>query len=230
MTDRDTFAAAALTGLLSNIPRYQLGVIAVQAYDIADEMLAERSRTGQAAADTPPQPRAGTNHGAVPAARVPFRWPRTDKADLPEMDDTNHDAADEIERLRQFDRPQPIKTAEDTPDTHATPTEGSVQGEGTVPDSRTENEPVAWAVRYAHCDTGIVALLRTLDECRQQWINRTTDYWRYEPLYRHPPCQDSLQKNLTEAEHDALEFAVETGRVAMHDESTLRKMLERLHP
>ena len=36
---RDEFAAAALTGLLSNIPRYQLGVIAVQAYDIAEEML-----------------------------------------------------------------------------------------------------------------------------------------------------------------------------------------------
>ena len=33
---------------------------------------------------------------------------------------------------------------------------------------------------------------------------------------------------LTEAEHDALEFAVETGRVAMHDEATLRNLLERL--
>jgi len=43
---RDKFAAAALTGLLSNIPRYQLGVIAVQAYDIADEMLRERMRNG----------------------------------------------------------------------------------------------------------------------------------------------------------------------------------------
>ena len=54
---RDTFAAAALTGLLSNIPRYQLGVIAVQAYEIADEMIAEQSR-------------AGKNHDAVPEARV----------------------------------------------------------------------------------------------------------------------------------------------------------------
>ena len=33
---------------------------------------------------------------------------------------------------------------------------------------------------------------------------------------------------LTEAEHDALEFAVETGRVAIHDEATLRNLLERL--
>jgi hypothetical protein len=34
---------------------------------------------------------------------------------------------------------------------------------------------------------------------------------------------------LTEAEHDALEFAVETGRVAIHDEAILRKLLERLN-
>ena len=50
-----------------------------------------------------------------------------------------------------------------------------------------------------------------------------------EPLYRHPLCQDSLQKNLTEAEHDALEFAASTGRVATHDQATLRNLLERLH-
>jgi hypothetical protein len=50
-----------------------------------------------------------------------------------------------------------------------------------------------------------------------------------EPLYRHPLCQDLLQKNLTEAEHDALEFAVETGRVAIDDDAILRKLLERLN-
>jgi len=44
----------------------------------------------------------------------------------------------------------------------------------------------------------------------------------------HALCQDSLQKNLTEAELDALEFAVETGRVAIHDQATLRSLLERL--
>ena len=39
----------------------------------------------------------------------------------------------------------------------------------------------------------------------------------------------SLNFTLTEAEHDALEFAVETGRVAIHDDATLRNLLERLH-
>jgi hypothetical protein len=46
---RDTFAAAALTGLLSNIPTYQLGVLPRQAYDIADAMLEEREKTNTAA-------------------------------------------------------------------------------------------------------------------------------------------------------------------------------------
>ena len=38
----------------------------------------------------------------------------------------------------------------------------------------------------------------------------------------------TLDATLTEAEHDALEFAVETGRVAIHDEATLRNLLKRL--
>ena len=44
MTDRDEFAAAALTGLLSDIPRYQLGPLTEQAFEIADEMLLKRSQ------------------------------------------------------------------------------------------------------------------------------------------------------------------------------------------
>lgn len=39
------------------------------------------------------------------------------------------------------------------------------------------------------------------------------------PLYRAP--------TLTDEERDALEFVVETGRVATHDETTLRNLLER---
>jgi hypothetical protein len=76
MTDRDTFAAAALTGLLtkddaakpeSMAPWWPEWVCAA-AYRWADAMLCARSRTGQVAADTPPQSRAGTNHDAVPEA------------------------------------------------------------------------------------------------------------------------------------------------------------------
>jgi hypothetical protein len=41
-----------------------------------------------------------------------------------------------------------------------------------------------------------------------------------EPLYRSP--------TLTDAERDALEFAVATGRVATHDTAILRTLLERM--
>jgi hypothetical protein len=44
VTDRDQFAAAALTGLLSNIPRYQLEPLTRQAWEIADAMLRESGR------------------------------------------------------------------------------------------------------------------------------------------------------------------------------------------
>jgi len=87
-----------------------------------------------------------------------------------------------------------------TPATHATHGEGSEQRECT--------EPVAWAVRYRHGDTGIVDLCRTLADCRAKWRHRTTDYWLYEPLYRHPPCQDLSRKTLTltDAEREAIQF------------------------
>jgi hypothetical protein len=56
MTDRDHFAAAALTGLLSNTQRYQLYPLTRQAWEIADAMLRERERT---------------DLDAAPAARAP---------------------------------------------------------------------------------------------------------------------------------------------------------------
>jgi hypothetical protein len=59
MTDRDTFAAAALPGLLVNGP-FNTDAVPRLAYSLADAMLRERSLTGQAAADTTPQSRAGT--------------------------------------------------------------------------------------------------------------------------------------------------------------------------
>jgi len=55
MTDRDTFAAAALTGLLAR-GLLQSNLLATDAYKVADAMLRERERT---------------NHDAAPAARAP---------------------------------------------------------------------------------------------------------------------------------------------------------------
>jgi hypothetical protein len=87
---RDTFAAAALTGLLSNIQRYQNGALTEQAFEISDFMLKERDRTSAGVAEmdsaadrksvaTPracasscsqPFDSAPTTHDAAPDARA----------------------------------------------------------------------------------------------------------------------------------------------------------------
>jgi hypothetical protein len=84
-------------------------------------------------------------------------------------------------------------------------------------------EPVAWAVRYKPRDTGVVALCRTLAECRDQWSNRATDHWRYVPLYSHP------HSILTAEEREAIETAVRWLEPYPQVASTLRNLLERLH-
>lgn len=72
-------------------------------------------------------------------------------------------AADEIERLRQFDRSQPVRTDEDTPDTHATPGEGSVQDRCTLTvEERVSIE--AAAIAFASQANDISAVLRHLLE------------------------------------------------------------------
>ena len=183
MTDRDHFAAAALTGLLAqgddgsfSEESYVRG-----AYRWADAMLRERAKT---------------NHDAAPAATA---------QDLGTGDTTKPIKGGVSDRSKPINGPDPDsrvwETPVHTPAPHATPGEGSERRECT--------EPVAWAVRYRHGDTGIVDLCRTLADCRAKWSNRTTDYWLYEPLYRHPPCQDVSQKNLTltDAEREAISVA-----------------------
>jgi hypothetical protein len=80
--------------------------------------------------------------------------------------DVMDEAANEIERLRQSDRPQPIKPAEDTHATHATPCEGSVQGEGALTDEEREAVYRAEArLRTAYVpDDATAATLRKLLE------------------------------------------------------------------
>lgn len=55
--------------------------------------------------------------------------------------------ADAMLRERgQSDRPQPVEPVEDTPTTHTTPAEGSVQGEGTL--TVAEREAIEAAIAY----------------------------------------------------------------------------------
>jgi hypothetical protein len=181
MTDRDTFAAAALTGILAN-PHDDLlasdDSYATMAYELADAMIRER--------------------------------------------------------LRQFDRSQPIEPADAKPATHATPGEGSVQGGSSTPKSYEKsdekrvfsdmkNEPVAWAVALGDKGRvldGIYISKAKADEVLE-WRNQNTEYGaRLIPLY------DSLPPTLTAEEREAVEhFAREfKGPRA----ATLRSLLARL--
>ncbi len=114
---------------------------------------------------------------------------------IPGTSDLMEEACQEIERLRQFDRSQPIKPAEDTPATHATPCGGTSQGEGTLPNAYRENDekrgvsdtkrgPVAWAVVYPTGDAGVLCFFRRDAED----IATASD--RVVPLYRSPTLTD----------------------------------------
>ncbi|NBW16199.1 MAG: hypothetical protein EBR82_50270 [Caulobacteraceae bacterium] len=93
MTDRDTFAAAALTGLLGGPgdKDFSMDYWARHAYEAADAMLRERERVTE---PMPKEKRAEVSSAPVFSDKA-GSWPVSyDKTDL--MDE----AADEIERLR----------------------------------------------------------------------------------------------------------------------------------
>ena len=267
MNYRDTFAAAALTGLLAN-GDYNPST-PVLAFRMADAMLRERGNYSE-------KPNSSTNHDAAPAAKA--MQSRDCSGVLSGTGDTPSEAEiDALEfvvvmgrvangwdkdilrqwlmRLRpefyspeaikegESDRPQPIKEGESdrsqpigspaktnpTQPRNGTPAEGSVPGEGSVPDSRSENEPVAWAVMQndwyhdAHLDYYKAVKLATAAN-----VAGAKNPWNVVPLYRHPPCQDLLQKNftLTDEEREAVEWYAGYGRDGLHAD-TLRKLLER---
>lgn len=123
MTDRDTFAAAALTGLLSlNCPGPNQQFpqeLCERAYRWADAMLRERSRTGQKMAESD-----------------------SSRAVCPELESTNLDAAPAARANAESVAPQP--TASDrlgNPTSHSgtgkQPAPPSVETDGFSPGSRT---------------------------------------------------------------------------------------------
>ena len=135
MTDRDHFAAAALTGLIAVMRDESIGEICESAYGWADAMLRERGSQSE-----PPNSSPVTE---------PMRKER-----------------------------------------QAEVSAGS--------------EPVAWAVVYPNDEVAVIAFKR------QDAEERATASDRIVPLYRQPPCQDFLQKNLTltDAEREAVATAI----------------------
>lgn len=106
-----------------------------------------------------------------------------------------------------------------TPQTQATPTQGSVQGEGSVRDSRNANEPVAYGVEKQ----GYPPMFSLHTDWN--WACRTAmeENGTIVPLYRQP------QPTLTEAEREAVEyFASFQWTMVKPHAATLRSLLERL--
>jgi len=193
MTDRDYFAAAALTRGMGVLGYDQ---IAKSCYEMADAMLRERGRT---------------NHDAVPEAKAfPALWPEDEIAIEAAWERTGlkptwpadeagcgvkyaNAMAQEIERLRQFDRLQPIEPADATPATHDAQTEGSVRRNCSVESRETvQQEPVAWAI--LHLEHQFVSLLREVAEARNVFDAPIV------PLYSSP--------TLTDEERDCVRAAI----------------------
>ena len=118
---------------------------------------------------------------------------------------------------------------------NGTPAKGSVQGVGSVPDSRNANEPVAWGVmRVGGGWVSILGNALQAETSRQSFDK--TENWVHEiaPLYRQP------QPTFTDAEREAIKVAAgcmgmwmiengvaedgSMGRAA----TTMRGLLERL--
>ena len=270
---RDTFAAAALTGLLSNVQRYQNGPLTEQAFEIAEFMLKEREKTSVGVAEmdsvadrksvaTPracasscsqPFDSAPTTHDAVPEAKAESDEARTDKAATSHRRDGTGDTPSKAEidalefvveegrtasvddygilrswliRLRPEWESQSYEESDDkrantTMDRDTTPSEGSVHGEGAVGQRLVER------VRITQSLLDDNEKLRAENASLREAIRRLADQDATLSV-QGGNVTVTMDATLTEAEHDALEFVVETGRVAMHDADTLRKLLERL--
>jgi hypothetical protein len=281
---RDTFAAAALTGLLAN-PRHDednTEEICHWAWNWAEVMLRERekSRSGQNDAETVPQHAKCTERDrfAKPmqneksAEVLPRPYEICDEKRS--FSRTNHDAApaelvartrhvaDSLEAIAKCDTdsPQPfaaayavylngeydssygpdaideaLEIAADchgevvplyrTPQAHATPGEGSVQGEGT--------EPVAWAV-VGRC-------IRVMGVSKESVEEEVKDGERLVPLYTHPVPPDRPvgigfdDLRLTDEEREAIEEVVAFLEPPFLEQKhpnyiadTLRSLLDRL--
>jgi len=182
VTLRDTFAAAALTGLCSMPPMSgpdKPHDFAAMAYAYADAMLRERCRAG---ADCP-APDNAPNLDAAPAARASVDsvapQPTTDGRER-----TDKSPARTVDGTGESDRPKPIKS---TPATHATHGEGSVRREGI-------QEPAAWGV------AGSKGLLYATSVSRMDAVDMQSEHecdTHVVPLYRQP--------TLTDAEREAVD-------------------------
>ena len=168
---RDHFAAAALTGLLSQCAAEdrEAAETAAAAMRYADAMLRERCR----AASDCPSPDNAPNHDAAPAARAPEPEPEPAARRRPAggTGDTDHGASPEARA--SVGRPRTdnadLPTCAGTGDTQEPVAWGVANGKGLLATSISRIDAVDMQSDYA-CDTEIV------------------------PLYLHPPVTEPMPK------------------------------------
>ena len=212
MTDRDHFAAAALTGLLASTGKYSNGEpidYAATAYQFACAMLRERERTTNSSEISNSLP---TNHDAVPAAKA-----RTDSAtgepggghgsggtDKP-VTRPVLGTGDICQRLRDCET-RPLTTMAEECTAVVRDPAAWVELWKTLQDARMEierlrngalsvresvqQEPVAWAVVYPNGAEAIICWRKADAE------DMATASDRVEPLYRTPQPAMNDRENL----------------------------------
>jgi hypothetical protein len=230
MTDRDHFAAAALTGMLAapTDKDRAMDYWARLAYESADAMLRERERT---------------DHDAAPAATAP-----TDASPLRSAQSVTAGMGTGNQTA-----PPCVETDGSSPAIAQPPASSDGSGEGrpldvTRPDNgeaaggrgHNTQEPVAWAVTLS--SEGYVLdnifLRKSEAEKALAWRNKKADYGaRIVPLYREPQtCPYVVGRTtqhcsltpftLTDEERGAVSYYVGTGGPDGVD-ATLRALLER---
>jgi hypothetical protein len=206
---RDTFAAAALTGLLSNVQRYQNGPLTEQAFEIADFMLKEREKTsvGVAEMDSASDRKSvATPRACARSCSQPF-----DSAPI------THNASPEA----RVQSPSPDHSG------HRAATTG--EPGGGVGTGNTQ-EPAAWAV-IRWWDNACVASFNHKDEAddrRALEIVETCHRHDVVPLYRALTLTDDEREAVEEARTVLMTEGASWGESREKHADTLRSLLQRL--
>lgn len=157
-SDRDTFAAAALTGLIVAMRDESMSEVCESAYGWADAMLRERA-----------------NHDAAPAAKAVSTDDRTDKAAPSQCRDRPGDTPVTQPMPKEKRAEVSVRETQRTPPQQTTPGACSVPSEGT--------EPVAWdgVAKNGHppCQDFPQKNL-TLTDAEREAVEASREFWEVE--------------------------------------------------
>lgn len=252
MTDRDTFAAAALTGYTAN-PAWDdaaASIVAEQAYADADAMLAERSRTGQkmTESDIPhavcPVRDSSTNNDAAtvePGGSVglspgsssdPINRNAERESPRRECGESSLRDVSQLDNSRAAGGPEHSYVIDgvDRPVSYAETDEKRVfydtKRDTTEPRNGALGEPVAWAVMQNDWYHGAhLDYSKAVSLATAANVAGAKNPWNVVPLYRSPTLTDAERADIATA---AASYSGIGEPVYERIAATLRGLLERL--